>query len=281
MVTVAAPAKINLTLEVLGRRADGYHEIRSVMQVVNLCDELSLNQSQDVAIGCNMPGWSAEKSLVSRAVALVKGDTGCSRGVSINIAKKIPLMSGLGGDSSDAAAVLKGLNELWQLGLPVEKLTAMAGQLGADVGFFLQGGTALAEGRGGKVTSLPPLPRSWVVLIIPDISLKEGKTARIYSSLTPAHYTDGKITQRLVAVIKGEDQFDYSLLFNTFENVVYDQFKIRRIYVEHLMKLGAPHVHLAGSGPALFTLCHRKPEAEDLYTRCRHQGMKVCLAETI
>lgn len=280
MLTVEAPAKINLTLEVLGRRADGYHEVRSVMQAVSLCDTLSFEVSKNVSISGDMPGWSAEKSLVSRAVDLIRDNTGCRDGVVIKVAKNIPLMSGLGGDSSDAAAVLKGLNELWQLGLSIGELAALAGQLGSDVSFFLLGGTALAWGRGDKITPLPPLQRGWVVLVVPDVPSEEGKTARMYSSLIPAHYTDGKITERLVEAIKRKEELKTSLLFNTFENIAFEQYEMRRIYVEHLLKLGSPHVHLAGSGPTFFTMYDQKPEADELYKRCQQQGMKVYLAGT-
>ena len=281
MLTVTAPAKINLTLEVLGKRPDGYHEIRSVVQTVSLRDELTFDESQGISIVCDMPGWSAEKSLVSRAVALVKEAAGCTGGAAITVNKNIPLMSGLGGDSSNAAAVLKGLNQFWQLGLSVAELEAMAGQLGSDVGFFLKGGTALAEGRGERITPLPPLPRSWAVLVVPEVTTQEGKTARMYSSLTNAHYTDGKITERLMDDIKQRGALETSLLFNAFENIAFDRFEIRRVYVEHLLKLGAPHVHLAGSGPTLFTMYPNRPEVEDLFARCQGQGMAVYLVETV
>ena len=280
MLTISAPAKINLTLEVLGKRPDGFHEIRSVMQTVNLCDVLTFNEADKTTIQCDMAGWSAEKNLVSRAVNILRDATGCTRGVAIDITKKIPLMSGLGGDSSDAAAVLKGLNEIWGLGLTLEKQSEIAAQLGSDVTFFLQGGTALATGRGEVITVLPSLPEKWVMLVVPDVPVQEGKTTRMYQSLTASHYTDGVLTDKIVAAIKRGEILDASLLFNTFENIAFDNFNIRRIYVEHLDKLGAPHVHLAGSGPSLFTIFNDKTQAEDLYTRCKDQGMEVYLAET-
>ena len=128
MLTVLAPAKVNLTLEVLGKRPDGFHEIRSVLQAVNLCDRLDFSPGRGINVTCDMPGWSLEESLVHRAVALMREAAGTSRGVDIKIEKRIPLMSGLGGDSSDAAAVLRGLNTLWELNLPQERLLGMAAQ---------------------------------------------------------------------------------------------------------------------------------------------------------
>ncbi|MFC1981580.1 4-(cytidine 5'-diphospho)-2-C-methyl-D-erythritol kinase [Chloroflexota bacterium] len=160
MLTVPAPAKLNLTLEVLGKRPDGFHEIRSVIQAINLCDSLRFQLSQEVTVKSDMPDWSAEESLVSKAASLLQRTTGCSKGASIEVEKLIPLISGLGGDSSDAAAALRGLNQLWKLGLTQEKLVGLAAQLGSDVAFFLYGGTALAEGRGELVTPLPPPPQN-------------------------------------------------------------------------------------------------------------------------
>ena len=277
MLTVLAPAKINLTLEVLGKRPDGFHEIRSVLQTVNLCDSLHFRLSQQVAFRSNLPDWSAEESLVSRAASLLQKATGCSRGATIEVAKRIPLISGLGGDSSDGAATLRGLNKLWELGLSMERLLELAAQLGSDVAFFIWGGTALAGGRGEVITPLPPLPRMWVVLVVPDVPRLPGKTKKLYSSLKKSHHTDGQITERLVKVLKAGRGFKPSLLFNTFENVAFDHFSGLKVYKDHILKLGAPHVHLAGSGPTLFTMLKDKAQSEDLYTRCQQQGMETYL----
>ncbi|MFC1914611.1 4-(cytidine 5'-diphospho)-2-C-methyl-D-erythritol kinase, partial [Chloroflexota bacterium] len=122
MLTVQAPAKINLTLEVLGKRPDGYHEIRSILQTINLCDTINFELSHELIFKSSAPYWTAEKSLVSQAARLLRKATGCKKGAMIAIEKRIPLISGLGGDSSDAAATLSGLNQLWELGLPKEKL---------------------------------------------------------------------------------------------------------------------------------------------------------------
>ncbi len=113
MLTVLAPAKLNLTLEVLGERQDGFHEIRSVFQTINLCDSLRFRSGQNVEFKSDMPDWAPEKSLVSKASSLIRKATGCAKGVTIEINKRIPWLSGLGGDSSDAATILRGLNKLW------------------------------------------------------------------------------------------------------------------------------------------------------------------------
>jgi len=278
MLTVLAPAKLNLTLEVLGKRPDGYHEIRSVIQAINLCDSLRFQSSEKVTFKSNVPDWTPAKSLVAKTVSLLQETTGVSKGVTIEVTNHIPLVSGLGGDSSDAAATLRGLNQFWGLGLSQEKLLELAAHLGSDVAFFLYGGTALVEGRGEVVTPLPPLPHRWVVLIVPNVPRLPEKTKQLYASLKTSHYTDGQITQKLVDEIK--EGREPSTLFNTFENVAFARFSKLKVYRDHILKIGAPSVHLAGSGPTLFTLFKDKAQAEDLYTRCRQQGMETYLVET-
>lgn len=280
MITFQAPAKINLTLEVLHQRPDGFHEIRSLFQAIDLCDTLHFRDAQGISYSCDIPGWSAEISLVGRAVKLLQESTTCTRGVEIKIEKRIYPMCGLGGDSSDAAAVLRGLNDLWGLKLSLEKLAELAAQLGSDVSFFLRGGTALAEGRGEIISPLPPLSKMWVVLVVPDVLVEPGKTGRMYAALKPSHFTNGTITQYLVETLRKSEEFKLSMLFNTFENVAFEIFSSLSVYKEHLIKLGAPHVHLAGSGPALFTMFRDKSRAEDLYAHCKNQGMKVYLTVT-
>ncbi len=281
MLTVKAPAKINLTLEVLGKRPDGFHEIRSVIQTINLCDSLRFRLSGKLQFGCDNPHLVVEESLVSRAAALLQQASGFSKGARIEIGKRIPLTSGLGGDSSDAAAILCGLNKLWRLGLSPAELNELAPRLGSDVAFFLYGGTALVEGRGERVTPLPPLPHSWVVLLVPPVPRIAEKTRQLYASLKPEHYTQGQFTEKLVNVLNEGREFKPSMLFNTFENVAFEFFSELKVYKEHYTKLGAAHVHLAGSGPTLFTMLEDKAQAEELYTRCQQQGLECYLADTL
>lgn len=279
MLTVLAPAKLNLTLEVLSRRPDGYHEIRSVIQTISLCDRLTFRASRSVEIKSDSPGWSAEKSLVSRAVNLVREASGVRQGIAIEVENRIPLISGLGGDSSAAAATLRGLNAVWKLKLSEEKLLGLAAQLGSDVPFFLCGGTAFVQGRGEVVSALPPFPHRWAVLVMPDVPRLPGKTAKLYASLKASHFTDGQITERMIKELK--EGREPSALFNTFENIAFAGGAKLKVYRDHITKLGAPHVHLAGSGPALFTLFKDKTKAEELYTRCQQQNMETYLVETL
>lgn len=281
MISVLAPAKLNLTLEVLGKRQDGFHEICSVMQSINLCDSLRLALSDNMEFKCDMPDWVPEKSLVPRATSLLREVTGCTKGVSMEINKGIPLISGLGGDSSDAAVTLRGLNKLWGLDLPLRELHKLAAGLGSDVSFFLYGGTALVTGRGDIITPLPPFPHLQVILVVPDVPRLPRKTEQMYASLKPYHFTDGKITQRLVEEIKEGKEFNPSLLFNTFENILFTGLSEVNVYKEHMISIGASHVHLAGSGPGLFTMIKDRSRAEELSILFKKQNMVTYLTETI
>ena len=280
MLTVLAPAKINLTLEVLARRPDGFHEIRSVVQTINLCDSICLQLNRSIEFRCDEPNWIPEESLLSRAVELLQKTTGCTEGASIEIDKRIPLISGLGGDSSGAAAILRGLDKLWGLGLSQEKLLEMAGQLGSDVGFLLYGGTALLEGRGEVVTPLPSLPHMRVVLLVPPVPRAKGKTGQLYASLKTEHYTRAQITYRLVGLLTGGGGAIPPPQFNVFDGVAFDNFTGLEKYWQRFSEAGAQEIHLAGSGPALFTLVKDEDEAEKIYGNLRKQGLESYLTET-
>jgi 4-diphosphocytidyl-2-C-methyl-D-erythritol kinase len=280
VVEVKAPAKINLTLEVLGERSDGFHEIRSVVQTIDLYDDLRFRSNLQLRFICDTPDFIAGESLVSRAAALLQETSGSDRGATIEVKKRIPLVAGLGGDSSDAAAVLSGLNQLWKLRLSLVELAELASKLGSDVPFFLYGGTALMEGRGEKLKVLPPLPQRWVVLLVPPFSRMKEKTTRLYAGLKSSHYTDGQITEKLVKALNDE-KFRPSLLFNTFENVAFELFPKLKLYRDHFVKLGAYQVHLAGSGPTLFTMMDDEMQAENLYARCQLQNLEAYLAQTV
>ena len=280
MSTLQAPAKLNLTLEVLAKRRDGFHEIRSVIQTINLCDSLRFQLSRNIEFSSDESNWIPEKSLVSKAASLLQEVTGCGRGATIEVNKRIPLLSGLGGDSSDAAATLRGLNKIWGLGLSQDKLLELAAQLGSDVAFFFYGGTALVEGRGEMVTPLPPLSPMRVVLLLPQVPRISGKTKRLYAKLKASHYTGGQITDRLIAGLTGGGEVIPSMLFNVFDDVARDSFIGLKEYWEQFLKAGAREVHLAGSGPALFTIMEDRAQAEKIYRHLRGQGLESYLVET-
>jgi 4-diphosphocytidyl-2-C-methyl-D-erythritol kinase len=278
-ITVKAPAKINLTLEVIARRDDGYHELRSVIQTIGLYDEITVGSSKEDTFIADNPEWNAGKSLVSKTVALFRETTGCPGGVFVRVDKRIPVSAGLGGDSSDAAAVLRGLDRSCQTRLSGESLHAMAEKLGSDVPFFLYGGTALIEGRGEKVTPLPSILQTWFVLAVPPVETMSGKTGYLFSRLTPNHFTDGKITRNFVKGL--ETGGDLPPFFNTFENVAFECFPGLDAARRHFMKLGAREVRLAGSGPVLFTAVKDRAAAEELSGLLEKQNMRPFVAKAV
>ena len=278
-LTFRAPAKINLTLEVLSKRNDGYHEIRSIIQTIDLCDVITIEESVDISLQSETKEWDAGKSLVSKTLDLFREATGFFKGISITVQKNIPMMTGLGGDSSDAAAVLRGLNRFCETNLSIKELHRMAEQLGSDVPFFLYGGTALIEGRGEIVTPLPSIPEMHLVLAVPLIDILPGKTGRLFESLTTNHYTDGDITRRFVELlISGKE---LPSLFNTFENVAYRVFPGLDVFKDHFLKLGENRVYLAGSGPVLFTIVPDLAAAENMYRQLEKQRMNPIIAKTV
>ena len=284
MLTVLAPAKLNLTLEVLAKRPDGFHEIRSIIQTINLCDSLHFQLSQNIEFKSSVPDLIPEDSLVSKATSLLREATGCSNGATIEVTKRIPLVSGLGGDSSDAAATLRGLNKLWGLGLSPLELLELASQLGSDVAFFVYGGTAVVKGRGEMVTPLPPLPPMWVVVMMPPVPRMERKTERLYACLKASHYTDGQVTDRLVALLTGRSLKGERLvsnIFNVFDDAALARFTGLGEYWQQFLKAGAQQVHLAGSGPALFALVKDKVEAGRLHRNLQQQGLESYLTNTL
>lgn len=185
-IAVCAPAKVNLHLEVLGRRPDGYHDICTVMQAVSLCDELRLTARADgrVLLTCTDPALPVDdRNLVVRAALALKGRSGTGAGAEMHLVKRIPSGGGLGGGSSDCAIALLALNSLWGLGAAVSELAEVGSALGSDVAFFLQGGTALCEGRGERVSPVPCATQMHYLLVTPDMSVS---TADVYASFSPA-----------------------------------------------------------------------------------------------
>ena len=276
-----AYAKINLTLEVLGKRQDGYHEIVSVVQAIDLCDALSFQPREHIYLASNIPELASPNNLVFKAARLLQDFTGSRRGVAISLEKAIPLASGLGGGSSDAAATLLALNEIWGLNLDLEKLKGIAANLGSDVFFFLYGKrTALVEGRGDKVTPLPSFPKTWVLLMRPPIDIAK-KTEQMYASLAPSCFTQGQITRRVMEQIKRGERVTPSLCYNVFEDVAFSVFPGLGEYRNSFLAAGASQVHLAGSGPALFTLVEEKAQGEEIYRRLKKERIEVYLTETL
>ena len=181
-VRVRAPAKINWTLEVLGKRPDGYHEIRSVMQTIDICDTVMLEPADELLLRVHgdrsLRQRPPERNLAFLAAQELRRQTGVTAGARIVLGKEIPLAAGLGGGSSDAAAVLRGLRALWELDCSDEQLASIAAELGSDVSFFVFGGAAIASGRGGRIERLPEVPSRSLAIAWPKRPSWSDKTAR-------------------------------------------------------------------------------------------------------
>ncbi len=281
MLKRLAPAKINLVLEVLGKRADGYHEIRSLVQTISLCDVISFELADVISLECSEPSLQTSDNLVVQAAELLREVTGCQKGVKIKLEKRIPWGAGLGGGSSDGAATLLALNRLWELKVSTLDLVELAARLGSDIPFFIHGGAALIEGRGEKVTPLAvPVPR-WFVLLIPPLPKISNKTQQLYSCLDDRHFTDGQLVERAVKIWSKDKQIASNLFFNVFDRVAFDAFPGLKAYWERFAEVGAKDIHLAGSGPALFAPADSKAKAEELHRRLCQQGLEACAVSTI
>ncbi len=275
-----AYAKVNLTLDVLGRRADGYHELASVLQTVALADTLAFRAlpNGQIEVFCDAPALRGPENLVYRAVEALRGATGCRRGVRIELQKRIPAQGGLGGGSSDAAMVLLVLNRWWHLGLARERLLELAASLGSDVPFFVLGGTALVEGRGERVTPLPDLPGMWVMLLKPSVAVS---TPAAFRALTPADYTDGQATATLVSAIRGSALPSLDGLMNALEARVCQEYPAVAESRAAFFQAGAQFVCMSGSGPTLFALFPSLAEAAPVYQALLGEGRQVWLTRAV
>jgi len=292
VINKIAPAKINLTLEVLAKREDGWHDISSIMQTIDLCDTLVVQESSRIEVITDygrLPPWDSmiapngsvriEDNLVYKAAQLLQQETGYRGGATIQLVKRIPSASGLGGGSSDAAATLRALNELWRLGLGTSKLVSIGAKLGSDVPFFIYGGTCLVEGRGEKVTPLRPSPRRWIVLLLPLLAIPE-KTKTLYSYLTPECYTQGNSTKTVRKALGNGKMVQPSGYYNVFSRIYPKLFPEFEKYLQQFEEAGARFPQVAGSGPALYYSSRSKREAHEIARRLKQMGRYVYLTVT-
>lgn len=279
MLTVYAPAKVNLVLEVLGKDAD-YHRIRSIVQSIDLCDVLNFELDKEMQFECDEPKLRRD-NLVTRAAKLLGESTGCDLGARMELRKRIPWGAGLGGGSSDAAATLLALNELWRLEMPRSRLARLAFELGSDVPFFIYKGTALVEGKGERVRPQPPLPSTSFVLLVPPLPKVTGKTQQMYGRLRVADFTGGEFIEAALLSVRQGERPDPGVMFNVFENVAFDFFPGLDKYRRILEEAGASRAHLAGSGPSLFASFSSKEEAVELFSRLKKQRLECYLAYSL
>jgi 4-diphosphocytidyl-2-C-methyl-D-erythritol kinase len=260
-----AAAKVNLALEILSKRPDGYHEIATVMQAVDLYDRLTLEEADVMEAHTASPGVPTdERNLALRAAVVLGEIAGVKRGVRITLDKRIPVAAGLGGGSTDAAAVLLGLNRLWNLRWPVARLAEVATRLGMDVPFFLRGGVAMATGRGERVERVAGGAMA-LVLVNPKFP---ASTAEMYGRVTPAMYTDGQRTRAVVSALRSRRPARVAAsLYNGLEPAAAAAYpQIARMQAA-LMAAGALGALMSGSGPTVFGVARSYEQARQIRTR--------------
>lgn len=273
-ISLKALAKINLGLDVLGKREDGYHEVRMVMQTIHLYDrvEIKKTRSPHIHVETNLYYLPVnEDNLVYRAAKLMKDEFQIKEGVRIVLQKFIPVAAGLAGGSSDAAAVLVGMNRIFNLGLKQNKLMELGLKIGADVPFCIMRGTALAEGIGEKLTALPPMPKCPVLIAKPAISVS---TKAVYEGLK---LYDDMEHPDIDGVMEGIQQKDLkgvaSHMGNILETVTIPMYPVIEDIKKLMLENGALNAMMSGSGPTVFGLFPNEKEIRRAYEALKQSGL--------
>ena len=275
-IQLKALAKINLGLDVLRRREDGYHEVKMIMQTIGLHDDLEIRKTKTPGIQVKTNLYylpTNENNLVYKAAKLLMDEFQIQDGVSIQLKKRIPVAAGMAGGSSDGAAVLWGINQMYGLGLSMQALMERGVRLGADVPYCIQRGTALAEGIGEKLSVLPPMPKCTILIAKPGISVS---TKFVYENL---HANDLKPEQHpdVDSMIEAMRQKDLGLLCsrmgNVLETVTIPNYPVIAEIKEHMMEHGAAHAMMSGSGPTVFGLFANGDTAVAAYEAMRESNL--------
>lgn len=265
MVKQKAYAKINLGLDVLRRRPDGYHEVKMIMQTVDICDDLTFEKSTEPGIALQIEGASLPAdgdNLICRAASLLMEKRQIREGVFITLKKRIPIAAGMAGGSADAAAALRGMNELFEMGYSVEELKELGVTLGADISYCIQGGTMLSEGIGEILTPLPEPPACHLVIVKPGIDVS---TAFVYANLQadrlPFH---PDIEGMAAALAAGDLKGITDRMGNVLETVTVKEYPVIDRLKQMMCGLGAENALMSGSGPTVFCICKERETAEKI-----------------
>ena len=273
-ISVKALAKINLGLDVVRRREDGYHEVRMVMQTIHLFDRLEMakNSSGEISITTNLSFLPTNRNnLVYRAAELLREEFQIKDGLTINLHKHIPVAAGMAGGSTDAAAVLYGMNRMFNLGLKREELMERGVKIGADVPYCIMRGTALAEGIGEKLTALPPMVKCPVLIAKPQISVS---TKFVYENLRLNDKTVHPDIDVLVENIRKKDlNAVASEMGNVLETVTIPNYPVIAQIKEHMLEHGAVGAMMSGSGPTVFGLFEDGDTAVAAYEKMKESGL--------
>lgn len=272
MIKEKAYAKINLGLDVLKRRADGYHEVKMIMQTIGICDDLTFEKSEAPGIHLEIAGADLpadENNLVCRAAMLIMETGKVAEGVHITLQKRIPIAAGMAGGSADAAAALRGLNNLFELGYSTRELRELGVRLGADIPYCIEGGTMLSEGIGEILTPLPAPPDCHLVVAKPDLDVS---TAFVYGNLKvdslPFH---PDIDGMAKALARGDLAGITDRMGNVLETVTEKAYPVIAQLKGQMRDLGAENALMSGSGPTVFGICKEKETAEEIAAAIREK----------
>ncbi|MDC3417938.1 4-(cytidine 5'-diphospho)-2-C-methyl-D-erythritol kinase [Aquibacillus salsiterrae] len=264
-----APAKINLSLDVLYKRPDNYHEIEMVMTTIDLADRIELiglDEDRIIIESENRFVPNDERNLAYRAARLLKTTLGIKQGVKIKIEKYIPVAAGLAGGSSDAAATLRGLNRLWSLGLTTSQLAELGSKIGSDVSFCVYNSTAVARGRGERITELKAPPACWVVLAKPVMGVS---TQTVYQKLKLENVSHPDTTGMIEAIKQSDYEAMCERIGNVLESVTLKEYP-EVLQIKKLMEQsGADAVLMSGSGPTVFSIVRQESRAYRIYNSLR------------
>lgn len=278
-LVLRTPAKVNLTLEVLGERDDGYHEIVTVMQAIDLYDRLTLEEAPTITLAVDVPGLPADDgNLVLRAARLLAEAAGVRRGAAIRLAKRIPVAAGLGGGSSDAAATLVGLSRLWGLRWSRERLGALAVRLGMDVPFFLGTGRATGTGRGERLRALPAGGGYGLVLVNPNVPLS---TREVYAGVPVGRRGDGSAAAAMAEALRRRSPARVAAaLANDLEPVAARMLPAIERMKAALLAAGALGAAMSGSGPTVFGVARSYDDARRIRGRVNRAGWSAWAVRT-
>ena len=287
LLTISANAKINLTLDILGKREDGYHDVELVLQSIALADTLEFAKiDRGIKFEMYAEGVSGaetlpndQDNLACRAAELVMDKCRLTSGVFIRLNKKIPIAAGLAGGSTDAAAVIRGMNKLFKLRLSIDEMCELGAEIGSDVPFCIVGGTCLAYGRGEKLKRLADLPNIPIVLIKPRGTIPTAWAYKTYDSdKSPDHPDTAAICE---AINLSDKETVFKLMFNVLERVAIKKYPAINTYKDKLLEAGAAAAMMSGSGPSLFGIAKTHEDAVRIAGSFKDSGAQVFVTETI
>jgi len=282
-IKIDSYSKINLTLNILAKRQDGYHDIETIMQSINLADRIFIKEEKEgIKIKCSHPLVPVDaQSLTYRSAEKILSRYRIKKGVKIKIDKKIPLASGMAGGSANSASILVGINNLFALNLSNKDLREIGEELGMDVPFCIQNGTALAYHKGEKVTPLPPInPPLWVIIINPGFEIS---TKWAYNNLYLERIKKERNNTKamLKALKERELQGIAKNLFNSFEELIIKRHPEIRKIKDRLIEEGAMGALMSGSGPTVFGIAQNKEQALKIYEKLKSEYKSIWIVQTI